>query len=138
MKDDLQRALSLFNEALEVYINDNHITTTIQNSKSNSSSSSSSSLSSSSSSLPSYSCLDSIGRTYNNIGCVYYRMGDIKSSLLYMQKSLAAQRNALGLNSKAESALLSYALTQANTGYLKCKSGHLDAVALMEESLLVR
>ena len=65
-------------------------------------------------------------------------MGDINSSLLYMQKALVAQRNALGLNSKAESALLNYALTQANTGYLKCKADHLDAIALLEDSLLVR
>lgn len=65
-------------------------------------------------------------------------MGEVESSLLYMQKSLIAQRNALGLNSKAEAALLNYALTQANTGYLKCKAGHLDAIALLEDSLLVR
>ncbi len=83
-------------------------------------------------------CTDSIGRTYNNIGCVYYKMDELDTSLLYMQKSLVAQRNALGLNSRAESALLNYALTQANTGFLKCKAGHLDAVAILEDSLLVR
>jgi tetratricopeptide (TPR) repeat protein len=106
---DLEKALSTFNEALEMYITDNIKSP----------------------------CTDNIGRTYNNIGCVYYKMGEISSSLDYMQKSLVAQRNALGLNSKAESALLNYALTQANTGYLKCKSNQLDAIAILEESLLV-
>lgn len=113
----MEQALSIFNEALEIYTKSN------ENCNSNK--------------LAKSSCSDSIGRTYNNIGCVYYKMGDHDSAMLYMQKSLVAQRNALGLNSKAESALLNYALTQANTGYLKCKFGQLDAIAFLEESLLV-
>ena len=105
---DLKGALNFFHEALDIYVRANDAT-----------------------------CTDSIGRTYNNIGCVYYKMNELDTSLQYMQKSLVAQRNALGLNSKAESALLNYALTQANTGYLKYKSDQLDATALLEDSLLV-
>ena len=122
MKEDLHGALSLFNEALEVYINDDQ-SNNEDESKNDKHPNCNTELRS--------SCLDSIGRSYNNIGCVYYKMGDVQSALLYMQKSLMAQRNALRLNHKAESALLSYALTQSNTGYLKCKTDHLDAVALM-------
>ncbi len=109
MQGNWQGALSIFNEALEVYLFNNETTP----------------------------CSDCIGRVYNNLGCVYYNIGDFNSALLYMQKSLVAQRNALRLNSKAVSALLSCALTQANTGYLKCKSDHLDGLPILEESLLV-
>lgn len=105
----MEGALSIFNEALEEYLEKHE----------------------------KMSCSDSVGRVYNNIGCVYFQMGDLNSALTYMIQSLVAQRNALGLNSKAESALLNFALTQANTGYLKFKSEHMDALATLEESLLV-
>ncbi len=80
---------------------------------------------------------EGIGRISNNIGCVYYRMGDIASALDYLQEALVGQRMALGMSEKAESSLLSFALTQSNIGYLKLKSGHLDAISVLEESLLV-
>jgi len=109
-KHDLEGALNIFNEAFEIYINENDSTS---------------------------NSLDSIGRTSNNIGCVYYQMGDIASALVYMQKSLVAQRSALGLSEKAESSLVNCAITQANSGYLKFESDHLDALTTLEESLLV-
>lgn len=80
---------------------------------------------------------EGIGRVSNNIGCVYYQMGDMVSSLEYLQRALVAQRMDLGMSEKAESSLLSFALTQSNLGYLKLKAGHLDASAMLEESLLV-
>jgi hypothetical protein len=43
----------------------------------------------------------------------------------------------LGMSEKAEASLLSFALTQSNIGYLKLKAGHLDAITVLEESLLV-
>jgi tetratricopeptide (TPR) repeat protein len=109
-KDDLSGAESFFNEAIDIFLNNHE---------------------------ESSSCSDSIGRVYNNIACVYYKKNDLKSAYNYIQKSLVAQKNTLGLNSKAESALLNYALTQANTGFLKCKLNHLDALAPLEDSLLV-
>lgn len=80
---------------------------------------------------------EGIGRVSNNIGCVYYQMGDMVSSLECLQRALVAQRMDLGMSEKAESSLLSFALTQSNLGYLKLQAGHLDASAMLEESLLV-
>jgi tetratricopeptide (TPR) repeat protein len=80
---------------------------------------------------------EGMGRISNNIGCVYYQMGDIASALDYLQEALVAQRMVLGMSEKAEASLLSFALTQSNIGYLKLKAGHLDAITVLEESLLV-
>jgi tetratricopeptide (TPR) repeat protein len=80
---------------------------------------------------------EGMGRVSNNIGCVYYQMGDIASALDYLQDALVGQRMVLGMSEKAESSLLSFALTQSNIGYLKLHAGHLDAIAVLEESLLV-
>ena len=80
---------------------------------------------------------EGMGRVSNNIGCVYYQMGDIASALDYLQDALVGQRMELGMSEKAESSLLSFALTQSNIGYLKLHAGHLDAIAVLEESLLV-
>ena len=109
IKRNTKAALSIFNEAMDVYARNNEESP----------------------------CSVNIGRVHNNIGCVYYKMGDLNSALLHMQKSLTIQRNALGMNSKAESALISCAMTQANVGYLKYKCDDHDALATLEESILV-
>jgi tetratricopeptide (TPR) repeat protein len=80
---------------------------------------------------------EGVGRTSNNIGCVYYKMGDVASALSYLREALVSQRMVLGMSEKAESSLLNFALTQSNVGYLKMEAGHLDATATLEESLLV-
>jgi tetratricopeptide (TPR) repeat protein len=80
---------------------------------------------------------EGVGRTCNNIGCVYYKMGDASTALSYIQQALVCQRRSLGKSEKAESSLLNFALTLSNVGYLKLGSGHLDATAMLEESLLV-
>lgn len=80
---------------------------------------------------------EGVGRTCNNIGCVYNKMGDVESAITCLQEALVAQRLVLGMSEKAENSLLNFALTQANLGYLKVKAGHSDAVAMLEESLLV-
>lgn len=80
---------------------------------------------------------EGVGRTSNNIGCVYYKMGDVSSALSYLYEALISQRMVLGMSEKAESSLLNIALTQSNVGFLKMEAGHLDAAATLEESLLV-
>lgn len=80
---------------------------------------------------------EGFGRTCNNIGCVYYKMGDTATALSYIQQALVCQRRYLGKSEKAESSLLNFALSLSNVGYLKLRSGHLDATAMLEESLLV-
>jgi len=80
---------------------------------------------------------EGVGRTSNNIGCVYYKIGDTTSALSYLLEALIAQRVALGMSEKAESSLLNFALTQSNVGYLKLNAGHLNACAMLEDSLLV-
>ena len=80
---------------------------------------------------------EGVGRTSNNIGCVYYKIGDTTSALTYLLEALIAQRMVLGMSEKAESSLLNFALTQSNVGYLKLNAGHLDACAMLEDSLLV-
>lgn len=81
---------------------------------------------------------DHIGRICNNIACVYYIMGNLDSASSYFQNALVNQRADMGSNTKAESALLNFALTQANSGHLKLRQNHLDeAIAPLEESLLV-
>jgi len=80
---------------------------------------------------------DDSGRIFNNIACVYFAMDDMESANLYLQKALVALRVGLGLSTKAESALLIFALTQSNIGHLKLKQNQPDAIAPLEESLLV-
>lgn len=80
---------------------------------------------------------EGVGRTSNNIGCVYYKMGDSSTALSYIQQALVCQRKSLGMSEKAESSLLNFALSLSNVGYLKQSLGHLDATAMLEESLLV-
>jgi tetratricopeptide (TPR) repeat protein len=80
---------------------------------------------------------EGVGRTSNNIGCVYDRMGDTATALTCIQEALVCQRRSLGTSEKAESSLLNFALTLSNIGYLKLGAGHLDAAAMLEESLLV-
>lgn len=77
------------------------------------------------------------GRIFNNIGCVYYRMDDRESSLKYLRFAADSQHMVLGTSETAEASLLSCALCQANVGLLKSNLGHLDATAMLEESLLV-
>lgn len=80
---------------------------------------------------------DKVGRTLNNIGCVYFAMGDLSAALLCLQKALDSQKVTLGLNTKAESALLNFALTLSNIGHIKAKQNQPDSLAPLEESLLV-
>lgn len=80
---------------------------------------------------------DDSGRIFNNIACVYVAMHDMESASTYLQKALIALKVGLGLNTKAESALLIFALTQSNIGHLKLKLNQPDAIAPLEESLLV-
>lgn len=86
--------------------------------------------------------LEGVGRTSNNIACVYYKMGDLASAIQYLQEALKAQRMVLGISEKAESSLVTYALSQSNLGYLmirgQCPDGKCaDAISMLEESLLV-
>jgi len=80
---------------------------------------------------------DDTGRIFNNIACVYFAMDDMDSAQLYLEKAIVALKVGLGLNTKAESALLIFALTQSNIGHLKLKQNQPDAIAPLEESLLV-
>ncbi len=80
---------------------------------------------------------EGVGRALNCIGCVYYQMGDFTSALSYLEQAMVAQKMALGTSEQAESSLLNFALTQANIGYAKLKCGKPDAVAMLEDSLLV-
>ena len=86
--------------------------------------------------------LEGVGRTSNNIACVYYKMGDLASAIQYLQEALKTQRMVLGISEKAESSLVTYALSQSNLGYLmirgQCPDGKCaDAISMLEESLLV-
>lgn len=62
----------------------------------------------------------------------------MESAQLYLERAIVALKVGLGLNTKAESALLIFALTQSNIGHLKLKQNQPDAIAPLEESLLVR
>lgn len=77
------------------------------------------------------------GRALNCIGCVYYQMGDVQSALSYLEQAMVAQKMALGTSEQAESSLLNFALTQANVGYAKLRCEKTDAIAMLEDSLLV-
>jgi len=80
---------------------------------------------------------EGVGRASNCIGCVYYQIGHIESAMSYLQEAVVFQKTALGLSETAESSLLNVALTQSNIGFLKFKCGHSDAIAMLEDSLLV-
>jgi tetratricopeptide (TPR) repeat protein len=77
------------------------------------------------------------GRTFNNIGCVYYRIGDHENSLKYLRYAEHSQHMVSGKSETAEASLLNFALCQANVGLLKFDLGHLDATVTLEESLLI-
>ena len=79
-----------------------------------------------------------LSKVLNNIGCIYFALNKWDESLRYLEKAHALQRMTLGLNVKAESAILNCALTLSNIGHIKLKQYMSDAVAPLEESLLVR
>jgi tetratricopeptide (TPR) repeat protein len=111
-KEDFNKALGAFREALQIYskVNKPH--------------------------RPNHS----IARTLNNIGCIHFSTGKLGASLSTFEECLELQRRTMGsiTGARVDRMLFNMSVTLINTATVAEKQGHsIHASSLMEEGLIV-